>query len=393
MKQTILNNCKIVTQKKIIKCGSLEFTGNKITKISLEKNPSPKAINLKGKIVFPGFIDPHTHGGYGYDWTNLSIEKLKEFSKKLTSEGITSFCLTTTADKEENLLNFLKFIKNYLTNNKQNEGAVLLGINLEGPFLDHKKAGAHLIKNIKVWNSALFKKLIKTSGKNIRILNYHPTLLNIDVPKILRKNNILGALGHSSSTALTAEKHIDLGINHLTHFYNACSEFNHRIPGITFLGLKNKKIYLELICDQYHLNKDVIKFTYEVRTARKIILITDSTFMKGLKDGNYLFAGQSVKKEKNKLVTEKEKKLAGSCLTFNEAFSNIMKITNCTLKEAQYMTSINIATQLKLSDTGFLAVGMNADLIILSKNHDLLATFVKGKKFFDKKNLFSNSTK
>jgi N-acetylglucosamine-6-phosphate deacetylase len=233
------------------------------------------------------------------------------------------------------------------------------------------------------------KKFITTSGNNIRILNYHPTISNTYVPQILKNNNVLGALGHSSSTSLVAEKHINLGINHLTHFYNACSEFNHRTPGIVFLGLKNKEIYLELICDQYHLDKEIIKFTYKVKTAKKIILITDSTFMKGLKNGNYLFAGQEIIKKEDKLTTIKDQKLAGSCLSFNKAFLNFIKITKCKLKEAQYVTSINISSQLKLNGVGFIGIGMDANLVILSKKYHLLATFVKGKIFFDEKKLFS----
>ncbi len=378
----ILKNCQLVTLDKVVKDAFLEIIDRKITKISLHPLKGDREIDLKGNIVFPGFVDTHTHGGYGYSWDDFSTKKLDDFSLNLASEGVTSFFISCVADKLSKLENFLKFVDNYLK--KSSPGARLIGVHLEGPFIDQEKRGAHPLKFILPWDRLLLDWLLKKKRIPNIIVTYHPSSEDSPLLKSSYSGNLIASLGHSSLGFKSAVAEFKKGTKRITHFYNAVSGFSHRRPGIVLAGLVYPFV-VELIVDGIHVDPEVVKFTYELKGPKKIILVTDSVFVKGLPDGKYFFANQEVLKENGKIISLRDGCLAGSILRFDEAVRNMAKITNCSLSDLSRITSINPLKMTNWSSrSGYLAEGMNADFLVLDQKLNVLLTFLDGKVIYKK---------
>ena len=322
----ILTNAKIVTEIKVI-LGTIYLEGNKIKKIT--NKIDKKGIDLKGKYVLPGFIDLHTHGGYGYDFMDGKHPKLNEYIKCVTSEGVTTVVRTTMTQTKDNIKKALNAIRD--VNNQLFKFA-----HIEGPFISKNKCGAQDPALIVTPSVKLFDELNSSSGNQIKICT---TAIendeNFSFTKNLLKRKVVVSLGHTSinhDTAFEAfEKH---KVNHVTHFFNAMTQFTHQDPGAVAAVFNSRKPKVELICDGIHVNKNIIKATYGILGFKNIMLITDSMRAKGLKDGDYEIGGQKVIKKGMEARLEKNNALAGSVATFDYCFKNIIKFTNCSIIEA-----------------------------------------------------------
>jgi len=340
----------------------------------------------KGCYAVPGFIDEHTHGGYGIDVMDTDYEGLRNLTNKLPGEGVTAFLPTTmTASLKkirEAIDNTLK-VKNHNDNNEV-VGAEIIGLHLEGPFINKKYKGAQAEDYILTPDSEIMKELIKHSHNKIKKVTYAPELDNeFEFIKCLTNNNIIPSVGHSDGTFSQIEIAVEKGLSSVTHFHNGQSPHHHREPGVVTAGFTFDELGVEIICDGIHLHKDTIKAVYKIKGREKIILITDSMEAKGLKDGEYKLGGQKVIKVGNEARLE-DTTLAGSCLTMIDAVKNIIKFTGCTLEDAVTMASTNPARNLNiLHRKGSLDKGKDCDIVILDNKYNIIKTLCKGKVVFE----------
>jgi len=328
---------------------------------------------VSGKTIVPGFIDVHSHGGYSFDSMDGNPAEINEMVNDMVArEGITSYFCTTMTQSNENLDHSMAGI-----NKAAEENPVIQGVHLEGPFISATFKGAQPEKYIKNPNVALLDNWNKLSGGRVKLITYAPEDPGSrEFEKYCLENGIVPSVGHSNATR---EQLLASKATHVTHLYNAQREFKHREPGVTGHAMLENNMYCELICDGFHIVPDMINLAFEQKGADRIELVTDSMRAKGEPDGISELGGQKVIVKDGQARLE-EGNLAGSVLTYINAFKNIQKFTGCSMFDAVKMSSVNQATEFGLTKKGTLEAGKDADINVLDANQDLVATYSYGHK-------------
>lgn len=324
----------------------------------------------RGKYIVPGFIDQHIHGAGNIDtMDNQGIERVSEV---LLREGTTSFLPTTmTYD-----LDVVKDIIDKLASYDNQSGANILGVHVEGPFIEGVKyIGAQNKQYVRKPNREDLAKLNETNF--VKMVTYAPELdENFEMTDYMREHQIVGSIGHSGATMSEAEAAIAHGACCFTHLHNACTGHHHREPGIVSAALANKQV-AELIVDGIHIHPDSVRMTYNVKGSDGIILITDAMRAKGMEDGEYDLGGQTVYKTGNEARLENGA-LAGSVLVMNQAVKNMRDFSRCSLAEAIKMASYNPAQNLGIENKGLIKAGYDFDITVLDENLNVIETYVNG---------------
>ena len=337
------------------------------------------AFDAAGKKVVPGFIDVHTHGSVGVDVNAATAEDLEKICKFVATKGTTSwFCSVLTDTKEQTKWCIDEFKKHKAM---ESEGANLLGIHLEGPFLSTEYKGAmpeHLLMKP---NMALLEEYQKLAEGNIKYITISPEVEGIadDIPAM----NALGitvAIGHSGADYDTSWKAINNGAECCTHTFNAMKLLHQHFPAIMGAALESD-IYCEAICDGRHLHPGTVRLLIKTKGIEKVVAITDSIMAAGLPDGNYKLGVNDVVVEDGDAKLADTGVRAGSTLTQDVALKNLLAFTGRPLEEVLLMLTENPAKLLKVFDKkGSIADGKDADLVILDENCDITEVFVGGKR-------------
>jgi N-acetylglucosamine-6-phosphate deacetylase len=340
-----------------------------------------KVISLPhGYSVVPGMIDIHIHGVNGADTMDATREALDTMAVTLPKEGTTSFLATTMTEASGAIEKALKATADYMSNHQRGGQAEILGLHLEGPFINPDKAGAQPLNRIQKPNVEVFKNWHALSGENIKLVTLAPELDDeYELIRYLKGNGIVASVGHSSATYDQIGEAIDAGLSHVTHLFNQMSGLHHREPGIVGASFLRKELMVELISDGIHVRPEVVQLAFDQITDERLILITDSMRAKCLKNGQYDLGGQMVTVKDGKALLD-EDTLAGSVLKMKDAFTNIQEFTRGDMRSAIRMTAENPARQLNVFDRkGSLAPRKDADIVILDENKDVYTTICKGK--------------
>ncbi len=327
-----------------------------------------KDSNDYNNIIIPGFIDLHCHGGNGFDVMEGS-KSIIEMSKYHLMHGTTSIMPTTWTNTLENTISALKGF-NEIKNDNQN----VLGIHLEGPFINPNKLGAQ--PNLTEKPSLDFiKKILEIS--DVKIITLAPEIDGMqEFINELVNLNIKVQFGHTLADFSCCDKIMKDYEVGFTHLYNAMSGNDHRSPGVLSAALSKGK-YAEIICDNIHVSKEAIKI------AKKCIpglyAITDSINASGLNDGEYIFAKNYIKKEKNSVKIKSDGTLAGSIITMDQTFKNLISM-DFSLEEAVALTSYNASKYLKLDNVGIIQKNFLSNFLILDKEFNLKEVYLRGKK-------------
>ena len=319
-------------------------------------------------IVIPGFIDLHCHGGNGFDVMEGS-QSIIEMSKYHLRHGTTSIMPTTWTNSLEDTISALKGF-NELKNDNQN----ILGVHLEGPFINPNKLGAQ--PNLTDKPSLEFvKKILEIS--DVKIITLAPEIDGMqEFINDLVELNIKIQFGHTLADFDCCEKIMKDHEIGFTHLYNAMSGNDHRSPGVLSAALSKGK-YAEIICDNIHVSKEAIKI------AKKCIpglyAITDSINASGLNDGEYIFAKNNIRKENNSVKIISDGTLAGSIVTMDQAFKNLISM-DFSLEEAVSLTSYNASRYLKLNNVGVINKNYISNFVVLDKKLNLKEVYLHGKK-------------
>jgi len=331
-------------------------------------------------IVVSGFIDEHIHGASGSDAMDKSVSAIGKIAKALAMEGTTSFLATTMTQSEENIIGALTSVNEYMNNDKvfMVDGARVLGVHLEGPFISEKHIGGQPLKYLADPDIEQFDKYNKASGNNIKLVTLAPEEIGAD--KLIKHSvslNIVASAGHTDCGYLGMQQAIDNGLSCVTHCFNAQRGIHHREIGTAGTALLDDRLYTEAICDLIHLSKPTIKLIAKNKPKDKVILITDSIRAKWLNDGESELGGQKVI-VKNGEARLADGTLAGSVLKMNLAIKNIVSC-GVALEDAINYATINPARNLKIDDKfGSIAVGKFADFCVLDKEFNVLSTIREG---------------
>ena len=365
-------NAKIVTSKRVLEGYSLLFD-RKIVKISKEIPKNIKIIDAKGLYLSSGFIDLHIHGSNGADIMDSTKESLEIISKSLIKSGVTSFLATTMTSSKENIKKALENIK---LNSKDINGAKILGVHLEGPFINSKKSGAQNPKYIQKPNINLIKDYLDI----IKIITIAPEIKGAkELIKEVKRDypNLIFSIGHTIADYKEAKESFNWGVTHATHLFNAMGKMHHREPSSTEAILDDSRVSCELIADNIHLHPIYYSLAYKLKRD-KLILITDAIRATCLKGGVYELAGQRVFVN-NKRATLENGVLAGSILKLNEALKNFYNSVDITLPNLINLVTLNPAKILNLK-LGKLEKDFPADIVLFDKDFNIKASFIDGEE-------------
>lgn len=344
-------------------------------KVSFENGESIE-FDSRGKYIVPGFIDQHIHGAGNID--TMDNKGIKEVSEILLREGTTSFLPTTmTYD-----LDVVKDIIDTLAKYDGDTGANIIGVHVEGPFIEGVKfIGAQNKQYVKKPSREDLSRLNETNF--VKMVTYAPELdPDFEMTKYMKEHDIVGSIGHSGATMAEAEAALENGACCFTHLHNACTGHHHREPGIVSAALANDEV-AELIVDGIHIHPDAVRMTYNVKGSDGIILITDAMRAKGMEDGQYDLGGQVVNKVGDEARLENGS-LAGSVLLMNNAVRNMYKFSRCSLADAFKMASYNPAQNLGLTNKGLIKEGYDFDVVVLDEDFNVIETYVNGIKRWGK---------
>lgn len=381
-------NGKIITPKEVFLNKVLIFD-NKIKAI-MEENEFKKQIackeisnveiiDAKQSYISPGFIDIHIHGSGGCDAMDGEVEAIETISKVIAKNGVTAFLPTTMTMDREKIYKALENIRHCMKLNLQ--GAKILGAHLEGPFINEKYKGAQKNDYI-VQPEYDFIKQFKDIIKIITLAAEKDKDFKF-IKKVKKETDISLSIGHSNATYEEAMEAINMGVDSVTHIFNAMTPLNHRKPGVVGASF-NSDTYCEIIADTIHVHPAVFNILKKIKGTDKVILITDSMRAGCLKDGVSELGGQKVIVKDNSARLE-DGTLAGSILRLNKAVKNFKEYTDITINEAINMVSLNPAKNLKLhNEIGSIEVGKYADVVIFDKDFCIEHTIVNGKTVYKK---------
>lgn len=380
-KLSVVKNGTLITPFGTIRRGVVVFKGEKIVAVGRESDVKiPKeteVIDASGRIVAPGFIDVHVHGGNGRDVMEKSYDAINELSKFAASHGTTTFLPTTVSASHGDLLNAVKAVKTAME--RETEGAGVLGVHLEGPYINPEKRGIHDTEHVRSPSLDEIKELLEASNHAIKIVTLAP---EVDGSKELitelRKFGIVASIGHSNANYSEAVDAIKHGVTHVAHAFNGMRSFHHREPGILGAVLVRDELTAELISDNFHVHPAAMKLLVRTKGTDKVVLVTDSVLTAGMSDGEYR-VGKNDVIVRNGVCKLKSGELAGSTLTMDRAVRNTMKSVGLPLRTAIKMATINPAVAIGIDkNKGSLEPSKDADIVVIDKEVNVYLTIVKG---------------
>jgi N-acetylglucosamine-6-phosphate deacetylase len=373
-------NGTFYTESEVIENGHMQVnTAGKIesigsaAEVSLPENHE-LVVDLAGRKVIPGLIDVHVHGGNGYDLMRSTSEDLDGMSRYHAEHGTTSFLATTGAGTKEQVIRALNNINEAYA--KGLTGAEMLGVHLEGPYMNPKRKGAFMTEHLRQPDLAEMQAYLDASGNTIKFVTLAPEIEGgYALAAYLLERGIQVSIGHSNATYKEVVKAVDLGCQHTTHHFNGMSPFHHREPGVAGAGLIIPELTVELIADGIHVNPATVKLLFAIKTAQKVCVITDAVEYAGLPDGIY---GESTVANGMIHLTGTDT-LAGSSLTMIQALRNVIAFTGLSLEEVLPSFTLVPARKSGVEQRkGSLAVGKDADFIIVDDELQIHATHIKG---------------
>jgi len=383
MKKTVvIENGTVMTPSEAIEKGVVVFEDGKITAVGQRnrvKVPrSARVIDASGKIVAPGFVEIHVHGGKGRDIMDASYEAVKDIAKFLVSHGTTSFVPTTISAPRSDLLRAVEAVKTAME--KGTDGAEVLGAHLEGPYINLEKRGAHDADYVRLPSLDEFEEIWEASNRAVKIVTLAPELEGSKMLiQRLRELGIVASIGHSNATYTQAVDAMKRGVRHATHVFNRMSGFDPREPGVVGAVLVHDELTAELICDSIHVHPAAMSLLTRVKGSKKVVLVTDAIRAAGMPDGEYALGKQRII-VKDGVSRLESGDFAGSTLTMDRAVRNIMRLVGTPLQTAVKMATINPAAVVNVDENkGSLEPGKDADIVIIDDEINVYLTTVKGK--------------
>jgi N-acetylglucosamine-6-phosphate deacetylase len=337
-------------------------------------------------VMAPGYVDLHIHGSAGYDVMDDAGEALPAIEQLLARHGVTSYFPTTVTAPMDTTLRALERLADAIERRELDleqqkaDGdirALPLGIHLEGPFISHARRGVHPPEDLLAPTLALFEKFWQAARGRIRMMTIAPELEG--APEVIAeaaRRGVCVSLGHSDADFAAAERGIAAGARHATHTFNAMRPLDHRSPGILGAVLTDHRVSADIIADGVHLDPAIVKLFADAKGLEQTVLITDAISATGMPEGRYRLGSFEVDVRDGKCMVDG--KLAGSVLTMDRAVRNLARFAEWDLPQAVAAASQNPARVARIANKGVLAVGADADFVVLNSEGEVLRTFFGG---------------
>jgi N-acetylglucosamine-6-phosphate deacetylase len=357
----------------------------KIAEIRQQTNaPANDIANLDGNYLAPGFVDLHVHGAVGRDTMEASEEAFRAICDFHASGGTTSLLLTTATAPLDAIVDVIKAVRNCRSSIKQ-----VAGVHVEGPFISKTKCGAQRAEFIQNPSPVAVQLLLGHADviKRITIAPELPGALEGIEKFHAREISVSG--GHSNAWDDEARAALAQGMSSVTHTFNCMSSARrrgiHRVAGLLEFGLSEPTVLCELIADGHHVSTTLMKMLYRAKRGAGICLVTDATAGAGLPDGSrFSLFGNDCIVEGGVCLLADRSALAGSAARMIDLVRTMVNDVEVPLHEAFAMATENPARAISLPTKGRLAIGTDADLIVLSPDLEVLRTFFGGEEMFSR---------
>ncbi|MFC4600161.1 N-acetylglucosamine-6-phosphate deacetylase [Cohnella hongkongensis] len=385
VKELQVVNARVITPSGTIEQGYVHIKGDRIAAIGsvseLAGQPAGlERFDAEGAWLIPGFVDVHVHGGANHDFMDANVEGIREITKFHASNGTTSMLATTLTASREDLTAVIALAADYMS--KPMPYAKIVGVHLEGPFVNVKWKGAQNPAYILPPQPEWLEDWVGRFPGVIKLQTLAPEVEgSLDYIEKLAANGIVPSCGHTDATYDQIIAAADRGLRHAVHTFNAMTPLHHRHPGTVGAVLTDDRITAEVIADGHHVHPAGIKLVTRAKGVHNVILVTDAMAAAGMPDGDYDLGGLPVHMKCGVARLKENDSLAGSTLTMIGAVRFLVREIGVSLEDASRMASANPARQLGLADSiGTLEVGKQADFLLLNDELELQSTWIDGKK-------------
>jgi N-acetylglucosamine-6-phosphate deacetylase len=372
---------QVVTDYEVWPDGSVLLEGGSIRDVSPDDSMIGDADEVHehdDSLLLPGFVDLQVNGAFGVD-VATEPSRVAELSQRLFSTGTTAYLPTVISSPEI----LYEEVLPELGADGPTSGAEVLGVHLEGPFINLEKRGAHAAAHVVPPDPGLLAHLLDLAP--VRMLTVAPELGGADELMTLAANRgVAVSAGHSDAPFELAYEAFDASVASVTHLFNAMSAMHHREPGLPGAAFAHPRVVCGLIADGLHVHPEMIGLACRMLGPDRVCLTTDAIAAAGMGDGEYRLATRTVYMDGG-VPRLGSGAIAGSVLTMNEAFRNILAFTGCTFPEAARMASTTPARLVgEGRRKGRLVPGYDADVTVLAPNLSVEAVWRGGERVYEK---------
>ena len=341
-----------------------------------ETSGDDAVIDASGCYVIPGLVDVHFHGCVGEDFSDATPEGLQKIADYELSEGVTYICPAGMTLLEDQLT---KICKNTAAHRaKYTTGAEVVGAHLEGPFLSAAKKGAQNEAFLHTPDIAMLRRLQAAAEGAVKLVTVAPEEPNgLEFVREAVSDGITVSVGHTVADYETASAAFAAGASHATHLYNGMPPFHHRNPGVIGAAFDAPHVRAELICDGIHIHGSMVRATFRLFGAERMVLISDSLRATGMPDGRYPFGGQEIEVHGPRAtIAGHPETLAGSVTSLMGCMRQAVKF-GIPLADAVRAASYNPAKAIKIDDrAGSLDTGKEASIVLLNQDDLSVRTII-----------------
>lgn len=371
---------RVVTDYEVWPDGTVLLEGGSILDVSPDASPVDEADEVhehEDSLLLPGFVDLQVNGAFGVD-VATEPSRLGELSEALLSTGTTAYLPTVISSPESLYEEVLPKLAG-----EPSSGAEVLGVHLEGPFINMEKRGAHAAAHVVPPDPRLLLRLLDLAP--VRMITVAPELAGADeLVELALRSGVVVSAGHSNASFELAYEALDASVAGVTHLFNAMSAMHHREPGLPGAAFAHQRAVCGLIADGHHVHPEMVGLTFRMLGPDRIYLTTDAIAAAGMGDGEYRLATRTVYMEGG-VPRLGSGTIAGSVLTMNEAFRNILAFTGCTLPEAARMTATTPARLVgEGRRKGRLTPGYDADLTVLAPDLSVEAVWRGAERVYER---------
>ncbi|MFR3786516.1 MAG: N-acetylglucosamine-6-phosphate deacetylase [Agathobaculum desmolans] len=362
----------------------IEMEGGKIAGI-YDYGAKPVDRDYGSERILPGFIDVHCHGAFGFDTNDAEEEGLRYWLRHVVDEGVTALLPTTITQSEQVLTAALENVAKVVADGY--EGAEVLGVHFEGPYLDMVYKGAQPEQHIVKPTIEQFERYQKAANGLIKYVTMATeTDEDFALTRYCAEHGIVVSIGHSAATYEQAIMAFANGARSMTHVYNGMTPFNHRANGLVGAAYRLRSMYGECICDGNHSTPAALNLFFREKGPDYGLLVTDALMAKGKPIGSkFLFGGNEIEiyPDGSAHLTS-TKGLAGSTLRVNDGLRILIEEAQVPVSAAINACTKNPAACLRVDDRkGAIRVGLDADLVVLDRDYQVLQTYCMGKGMLD----------